>query len=129
MNVDQQARKFIMQSIRLMLLLNVIGSIAIAVWNLSLTVALMVSTAFVLAVDVASTLIWRKVMLAHPNMLPTFYTSVSGFRFLLALVVMTVWFVATGRESMMTFFIVFLVFYMVSLAHHSIYFSRISNRS
>ena len=30
---------------------------------------------------------------------------------------------------MMTFFIVFLVFYMVSLAHHSIYFSRISNRS
>ena len=129
MNVDQQARKFIMQSIRLMLLLNVIGSVAIAVWNLSLTVALMVSTAFVLAVDVASTLIWRKVMLSYPNMLPTFYTSVSGFRFLLALVVMTVWFVATGRESMMTFFVVFLVFYMVSLAHHSIYFSRISNRS
>jgi hypothetical protein len=64
----------------------------------------------------------------QPDMLPTFFTAVSGFRFLLALIVLGVWYFVADRASMLTFFVVFLVFYMASLIHHSIFFSRVSNR-
>ena len=48
---------------------------------------------------------------------------------LLALAVMFVYYLACGRSAMLLFFLVFIVFYFVSLAHHSIFFARVSNRS
>ena len=96
--------------------------------SLPLAVPLLVSALFVLAVDVASVVLFRWVAVRHADMLPSFFTGVSGFRFLLALVLMAVWYVVADSESMKLFFIVFLLFYMVSLIHQSIFFSRVSNR-
>jgi len=49
--------------------------------------------------------------------------------FLLALAVMfVVWYVVEDAKTMKTFFIVFLIYYMTSMIHHSIFFSRMSNR-
>jgi hypothetical protein len=41
---------------------------------------------------------------------------------------MAIWYATSEWASMMQFIIVFLIYYMVSLIHHSIFFSRISNR-
>ena len=46
---------------------------------------------------------------------------------LLALATMFVYYLVKGREAMLPFFIVFVVFYVVQLVHHSIFFSRVSN--
>jgi hypothetical protein len=48
---------------------------------------------------------------------------------LLALLVMFIYYLVYGRDSMLFFFMVFMVFYFASLAHHSIFFAKVSNQS
>ena len=102
------------------------GVMLTAQWPLALP--MLVSALFVLTIDVASVILFRWVAVRHADMLTSFFTGVSGFRFLLALLVMAVWYVVADSESMKIFYIVFLLFYMVSLVHQSIFFSRVSNR-
>ena len=100
------------------------------VWFIDgLLIPAIVSVLFTLVVSVAIGLIWRRVAKRSPESLPTFFTAVSGFRMLLALAAMFVYYLACGRSAMLLFFVVFMAFYFVSLAHHSIFFARVSNRS
>ena len=128
MSIQEKSRNYIVQSIVLCCILTICGFVAMKMWSLDLWSAIIVSVCFILVVDIASALVFRWVATKHSDMLPTFITGVSGFRFLVALVVMAVWYVISDRTSMMQFIIVFLVGYMASLIHHSIFFSRVSNR-
>lgn len=89
--------------------------------------AINISFGFFMVINVAEALIWRRVAEGSPESLPTFFTAVSGGRMLLALATMFVYYLVKGREAMLPFFIVFVVFYVVQLVHHSIFFSRVSN--
>ena len=128
MDINKQCKRYILQSIMLVAVLNLLAAIASYLWGFELFMPLIVSTLFVLTIDLSAALIWRRVASKHADMLPSFFTGVSGFRFLGALAVFFVWYLAADRDSMLQFFVVFLVFYMVSLVHHSIFFSRVSNR-
>lgn len=128
MNINKESNKYIVQSIALCCLLTIGGFVAMKVWSLDLLSAIIVSVCFILVIEVASALVFRWVATKHSDMIPTFITGVSGFRFLAALVVMAVWYVLSDRTSMMQFIVVFLIYYMVSLIHHSIFFSRVSSR-
>ena len=128
MSIQEQSRNYIVQSIVLCCILTICGVVAMKVWSLDLWTPIIVSLCFILVVDIASALVFRWVATKHSDMLPTFITGVSGFRFLAALVVMAVWYVLSDRTSMMQFIMVFLVYYMASLIHHSIFFSRVSSR-
>ena len=128
MSIQENSRNYIVQSIVLCCILTICGLVVMKMWTLDLWTPLIVSLCFVLVVDIASALVFRWVATKHSDMLTTFITGVSGFRFLAALVVMAVWYVLSDRTSMMQFIMVFLVYYMASLIHHSIFFSRISNR-
>ncbi len=129
MDINQQTKKYIVQCIVLVLALSGVGLLAAKWWILNLSTPMALSATFVLVVEIASVLIWRWVALKHKDMLPSFFTGVSGFRFLLALAVMfVVWYVVEDAKMMKTFFIVFLIYYMTSMIHHSIFFSRMSNR-
>ena len=128
MDINNESRRYIIQSVILLCLLTMLGGLAMSLWSLDLLSALVVSGCFVLAVDLATGLLFRWVASRHADMLSSFFTGVSGFRFLGALVVMAIWYATSERASMMLFIIVFLIYYMVSLIHHSIFFSRISNR-
>lgn len=86
-----------------------------------------VSAAFSIVVESADALVWRKVAKKSPDSLTTFYTAVSGFRMLLALATMLVCYVIVGRDAIMPYILVLLVFYFAMLAHHSIFFSHLSN--
>jgi len=90
---------------------------------------LIVSVVFSIVFDAADSFVWRYVAKNAPGHLPVFYTAVSGFRMLLALITMLVYYLIAGREAMLMFFGVFMAFYLVLLAHHSIFFARVSNRS
>ena len=128
MNISKECSRYIVQSIALFAILTLCGFLAMKLWLLDLTAAIIVSGSFVLVIDVASAFLFRWLATKHSDMLPTFITGVSGFRFLAALVVMAIWFVLSDRTSMGQFIVVFGIFYLLSLIHHSIFFSRISNR-
>jgi hypothetical protein len=109
-------------------LLNMLGLLAMRQWGIDLVFALSASMMFVLIVDIATILIWRWVVLNHKDMLPSFFTGVSGFRFLGALLMLLIGYLTIGQSGMQHFIVVFFVYYLVSIIHHSIFFSRISNR-
>lgn len=129
-NIDKLSWEYIRQQLLLTVTLTSLGLIAMRVWFFdSLLWPLIVSAVFTLVVSSASGLVWRKVAKQSPDNLPTFYTASSGFRMLLALAVMLVYYLVAGRQAMLVFVLVFLAFYFVSLTHHSIFFARVSNRS
>ena len=92
-----------------------------------MTSYLAVAAGFSLVVEVADAKVWRRVAKKSPDSLTTFYTAVSGFRMLLALATMFVCYIIVGRDAVAPYIVVMLVYYFVLLAHHSIFFSRLSN--
>ena len=129
LDFDKLSKRYARQSILLTTGLALLGLLVANVYQTSgIIIPLVVSSLFVLVTEVASAFLWRWVAVKHSDMLPSFFTGVSGFRFLLALAVMFVWYLATNRQAIITFFVVFLIFYFVSLIHHSIFFSRVLNR-
>ena len=128
MNITKQCINFIVESLFLVTSINLGCYFAMQLGGYDLLVAQIVGTLFFLVFEITTVLVWRWVALKHRNMLPSFFTGVSGFRFLGALLVMSVWYLVVGKENIMVFLIVFFVFYFVSLIHHSIFFSRMSKR-
>ena len=127
-HVDRLSRTYAKQELWLTagIFLLVLGVMSVS--NIEgLLVPAIVGAVFSLVVSTAEALIWRRV--AKPDNLPTFYTAASGFRLLLALATMFVYYLVKGRDAMLVFFIVFMIFYLVLLAHTSVYFARLSNRS
>ena len=130
MNIDKLCMSYIRQELFLAVALFLIALLVMRVWFMdTLLTPAIIGVGFMLALAVAIGLVWRRVAKGSPESLPTFFTAVSGFRLLLALAVMFVYYLVCGRSAMLLFFVVFMAFYFVSLAHHSIFFARVSNRS
>ena len=127
-DIDKLCGRYIAWSMIIVVLLTVA---AFLVEKTGLASALMypvaVSAVFSIVVESADALVWRKVAKKTPDSLTTFYTAVSGFRMLLALATMLVCYIIVGRDAIMPYILVLLVFYFAMLAHHSIFFSRLSN--
>ena len=130
MNIDKLCMSYLRQELCLAVGLFLITLFVMQVWFIDgLLIPAIVSVFFTLVVSGIVGLVWRRVAKRSPESLPTFFTAVSGFRMLLALAVMFVYYLVCGRSAMLLFFVVFIVFYFVSLAHHSIFFARVSNHS
>ena len=119
---------YIRQGLMVTVALALIALMVMEVRYIDLLTPVIVSVVFSLTVCVAISLIWRRVAQNHPDSLPTFFTAVSGFRLLLALAVMFVYYLVDNQNSMLKFFLVFIVFYFCMLFHHSVFFARINNR-
>lgn len=129
MDIDKLSKRYLRQSICITAAIFLAGLLAVRVWYADGWLwPMIVSAVFTLLVDVADALVWKFVAAKHPDSLVTFYSAVSGFRLLLALAVMFVYYLATGRQSMALFFLIFMAFYVASLVHHTVFFSRISSR-
>ena len=130
MDINKLSISYLRQELYLAIGLFLIARLVMRVWFLDdLLTPTIIATVFTLVVSAAIGMIWRRVAKRSPESLPTFFTAVSGFRMLLALAVMFIYYLVFGRSAMLLFIVVFLVFYFVSLAHHSIFFARVSNRS
>lgn len=73
-------------------------------------------------------LVWKRVAISNPDMLTTVYMATSGFRMLLALATLTIVYIIVGREQMMSYAVVFMIFYLVAVGHHSYFFARFNNK-
>ena len=120
---------YIRQGLYVVSALFLLSLLVMQVWFLDLLTPIIVSVAFTLVVCITIGLVWRYVALNSPDSLPTFFTAVSGFRLLLALAVMFVYYLLDHNDTMLTFFLVFMVFYVLLLIHHSVFFAKVSNRS
>ena len=130
MDINKLSTSYLRQELYLSIGLFLIALLVMRVWFLDdLLTPTIIATVFTLVVSAAIGMIWRRIAKSSPESLPTFFTAVSGFRMLLALAVMFIYYLVFGRSAMLLFIVVFLVFYFVSLAHHSIFFARVSNRS
>ncbi len=120
--------RYIVQSISIIIILAIIV-LAVSCWgNVEGIVSpLLVSVVFSLVINMADGIIWRYVAAGNPDFLPTFYTAVSGFRMLFALATLFGCYLAVGRNAMLEYCIVFMVYYFVLLIHHSLFFSKVSN--
>ena len=87
-----------------------------------------VSTGFSLIFLLGFAVLWRWVVRKHKDSVTTLYSVVSGFRMLMALFTLFIVFLVVGRAAMLPYVLVFMIFYLVMVAYHSIYFSRITNR-
>jgi hypothetical protein len=128
-NINKLSKAYIKQGLYLTVALTLLTLLVMRVWFIDLLTAVIVSAVFTLVVCCTIGLIWRRVAQSSPDSLPTFFTAVSGFRLLLALAVMFVYYLIDNQNSMLRFFLVFMAFYFASLIHHSIFFARVSNRS
>ena len=129
MDINKLCKSYIIQVIFLFAVMNGLVIIVEKVFSLDLLTEMIVSSSFLLLTGIAIALIWRWVALNHRDSLPTYFTAVSGFRLLLALAVMFVYYLTDSRNSMLQFFLVFMAYYVVSLVHHTFFFARVSNRS
>ena len=125
--IRKMSLNYIRQGLYISAALFMLTLLVMQVWFLDLLAPAIVSVAFTLVVCFTIGLVWRYIAKNSPDNLPTFFTAVSGFRLLLALAVMFVYYLL-NKETMLSFFIVFMVFYVASLAHHSFFFARVSNK-
>jgi hypothetical protein len=127
-NIEKLSIAYMRYGVMVAVALALVGLMVMQIWFLDLLTPIIVSVAFSLVTCVAIAQIWRRVAQNSPDSLPTFFTAVSGFRLLLALAVMFVYYLVDNQDSMLRFFMVFIVFYFGMLIHHSIFFARINNR-
>jgi hypothetical protein len=127
-NIEKLSIAYMRYGVMVAVALALVGLMVMQIWFLDLLTPIIVSVAFSLVTCVAIAQIWKRVAQNSPDSLPTFFTAVSGFRLLLALAVMFVYYLVDNQDSMLRFFMVFIVFYFGMLIHHSIFFARINNR-
>lgn len=127
-NIEKLSIAYMRYGVMVAVALALVGLMVMQIWFLDLLTPIIVSVAFSLVTCVAIAQIWKRVAQNSPDSLPTFFTAVSGFRLLLALAVMFVYYLVDNQDSMLRFFMVFVVFYFGMLIHHSIFFARINNR-
>lgn len=121
--IDQLYKKYSWQSIMLCAALYLLGLLLMSVAYLqSLQTPLIVSVLYALIFEKVEIVVWRRIAQKSTDSLPTFFMAVSGFRFLLAMLVMLVYYLVNGRETMLTFVLVFAVCYVVMLVHHVCFF-------
>ena len=127
-NIKRLSFNYMRYGLMVTVALALIALLAMQVWYLDLLTPVIVSVVFSLVTCAAIALIWQRVAQSSPDNLPTFFTAVSGFRLLLALAVLFVYYLIDNQDSMLRFFLVFIAFYFAMLIHHSVFFARINNR-
>ena len=126
--IAKLSRRFVCQSALAVVLLSLaVVSLSLFAHVGGLARPLVVSAVFALVVELADIAIWSRVAEGEGKMLPTFFSAVSGFRMLLGLAVCVGGYIAVERDAMAEYCLVFMVFYLWVIIHHSVFFSRVSN--
>lgn len=127
--IDIRYWKYIRQGVTVMAVLFFL-TLVLAMSYPSVTLPLIVSAVYALFVEIGAVTAWRKVATKAPDSLPSVFLAISGGRFMLALVVMFVYFLLvgkTGKGDMLTFVLIFAAFYLSAVLHHTLFFTHKHN--
>lgn len=130
-DIKRTARRYMLQAVTLVLSLGFVGTLLCYAlsWEMSpYGYALLVSVAFYTVVACTVGTIWKVIALKYNDMLTSFYMATSGLRMVLALFSLTAIYVVVGRQQISVYAVVFMIFYAVTIGHHSFFFARVTNK-
>lgn len=127
-DIDRICLRYIIQAVMLTIAMTIaVVAVSYLASIQSLAMPMAIAALFTLIVESVDAIVWRKVRLVSEDSLPTFFASVSGFRLLLAVMAVTIYYLALDKPDMSKFCIVFMAFYAVMIVHHSLFFAHLTN--
>ena len=130
LEIDKQlaSKRYIRQTVQIVFALFLLELLVLQLVGSELLLTpILVSVGFALLVESGDALLWKRLESKEDESKATFFMAVSGFRFLLALLVLFIYYLNTDRGGMAAFLLLFAPFYLAVLAHHSLFFSHLRN--
>lgn len=128
-DIDRTARRYTGIGLLIIILLWMVSIMVSSLhpeWRLMN--AIWVSTTFSIASVLIYIILWRWVIRKHPDSITAFYSVVSSGRMLLALFTLFGCFLVVGRDAMLPYVLVFMIFYFIIIGFHTFYFARFTNK-
>ena len=129
-NIQSASKKYIQQAVQIVFALFLLELLILQILGAGLLLTpVLVSMCFVLIVELSDAFIWKRLENKTEETKATFFMAVSGFRFLLALLMLFVYYFISDRSGMIAFILLFAPYYLAVLVHHSIFFSHLRSKS
>lgn len=126
--IRKQSNLYIVQCCLIFVILQLAAMTVSGRFGMEISKPLSLASSFCIATGLIIGVVWKWVAMNHESMLTTFYSATNAFRMLLALATLTVCYFVVGSENIKPYVIVFMVFYLIAITHHAIYFARITNK-
>ena len=129
-NIQSASKKYIQQAVQIVFALFLLELLILQRLGAGLLLTpVLVSMCFALIVELSDAFIWKRLENKTEETKATFFMAVSGFRFLLALLMLFVYYFMSDRSGMIAFILLFAPYYLAVLVHHSIFFSHLRSKS
>ena len=129
-NIQSASKRYIQQTVQMVFALFLLELLILQMLGAGLLLTpVLVSMCFALIVELSDAFIWKRLENKTEETKATFFMAVSGFRFLLALLMLFVYYFMSDRSGMIAFILLFAPYYLAVLVHHSIFFSHLRSKS
>ena len=129
-NIQSASKKYIQQAVQIVFALFLLELLILQILGAGLLLTpVLVSMCFALIVELSDAFIWKRLENKTEETKATFFMAVSGFRFLLALLMLFVYYFMSDRSGTIAFILLFAPYYLAVLVHHSIFFSHLRSKS
>lgn len=129
-NIQSASKRYIQQTVQIVFALFLLELLILQMLGTGLLLTpVLVSMCFTLIVELSDAFIWKRLENKTEETKATFFMAVSGFRFLLALLMLFVYYFMSDRSGMIAFILLFAPYYLAVLVHHSIFFSHLRSKS
>ena len=129
-NIQSASKRYIQQTVQIVFALFLLELLILQMLGAGLLLTpVLVSMCFALIVELSDAFIWKRLENKTEETKATFFMAVSGFRFLLALLMLFVYYFMSDRAGMIAFILLFAPYYLAVLVHHSIFFSHLRSKS
>jgi hypothetical protein len=129
-NIQSASKRYIQQAVQIVFALFLLELLILQMLGAGLLLTpILVSMCFTLIVELSDAFIWKRLENKTEETKATFFMAVSGFRFLLALLMLFVYYFMSDRSGMIAFILLFAPYYLAVLVHHSIFFSHLRSKS
>lgn len=129
-NIQSASKRYIQQAVQIVFALFLLELLILQMLGAGLLLtSVLVSMCFALILELSDAFIWKRLENKTDETKATFFMAVSGFRFLLALLMLFVYYFMSDRAGMIAFILLFAPYYLAVLVHHSIFFSHLRSKS
>lgn len=129
-NIQSASKRYIQQAVQIVFALFLLELLILQMLGAGLLLTpVLVSMCFALILELSDAFIWKRLENKTEETKATFFMAVSGFRFLLALLMLFVYYFMSDRSGMIAFILLFAPYYLAVLVHHSIFFSHLRSKS
>ena len=129
-NIQSASKRYIQQAVQIVFALFLLELLILQMLGAGLLLTpVLVSMCFALILELSDAFIWKRLENKTDETKATFFMAVSGFRFLLALLMLFVYYFMSDRSGMIAFILLFAPYYLAVLVHHSIFFSHLRSKS